>query len=52
MKPEGWEQLVPDYPTLADVHTVAEREQYQAGKRAYKAAMRARAGIGDGERLG
>jgi uncharacterized HhH-GPD family protein len=41
VKPKGWAELAPDYPTLADVHTVAEREQYQAGKRAYKAAMRA-----------
>jgi hypothetical protein len=34
---------VPDWPTLADVSTVAEREQYQAQKRAHKAAMRAEA---------
>jgi uncharacterized HhH-GPD family protein len=42
--PDGWKELAPDFPTLADVHTVAEREQYQAGKRAHKAAMRAEAG--------
>jgi uncharacterized HhH-GPD family protein len=41
--PSGWKELAPDFPTLADVHTVAEREQYQAGKRAHKAAMRAQA---------
>jgi uncharacterized HhH-GPD family protein len=41
--PSGWQELAPDFPTLADVHTVAEREQYQAGKRAHKAAMRAQA---------
>jgi uncharacterized HhH-GPD family protein len=41
VKPRGWADLAPDYPTLAEVHTVAERERYQAGKRAYKAAMRA-----------
>ncbi len=46
LKPAGWETIVPDFPTLADVHTVAEREQYQAGKRAYKAAMRAQATAG------
>jgi uncharacterized HhH-GPD family protein len=40
VKPSGWKDLIPDFPTLADVHTVAERERYQAGKRAYKAAMR------------
>ena len=52
--PLGWEELAPDYPTLADVHTVAEREEYQAGKRAYRAAMRAEAGAGTGKggRLG
>jgi uncharacterized HhH-GPD family protein len=44
VKPPGWAELVPDFPTLADVHTVAERERYQAGKRAYKAAMRSQAG--------
>jgi uncharacterized HhH-GPD family protein len=43
VKPPGWADLVPDYPTLADVHTVVERERYQAGKRAHKAAMRAQA---------
>ena len=44
VKPRGWAELVPDFPTLADVRTVAERERYQAGKRAYKAALRAQAG--------
>lgn len=43
VRPNGWEDIAPDYPTLADVRTVAERERYQAGKRAHKAAMRARA---------
>ncbi|MDQ2804563.1 MAG: hypothetical protein M3Y41_18480 [Pseudomonadota bacterium] len=43
VKPRGWADLVPKYPTLADVHTVAERERYQAGKRAHKAAVRAQA---------
>jgi uncharacterized HhH-GPD family protein len=41
VKPRGWAELAPDYPTLAEVHTVAERERYQAGKRAWKAALRA-----------
>lgn len=44
VKPPRWAELIPDYPTLADVHTVAERERYQAGKRARKASMRAGAG--------
>jgi len=41
VRTEGWEQIAPDHPTLADVHTVAERTEYQAKKRAFKAAMRA-----------
>ena len=40
VKLDGWEKLAPSYPTLADVHTVAEREEYQAGKRAWKASLR------------
>ncbi|MGH7723330.1 MAG: HhH-GPD-type base excision DNA repair protein [Candidatus Dormibacteria bacterium] len=43
IQPLGWAELAPQYPTLADVHTVAERERYQAGKRAHKAAIRAEA---------
>jgi uncharacterized HhH-GPD family protein len=42
-RPDGWETVAPDWPTLADVSTVAEREAYQAQKRAFKAAMRAEA---------
>lgn len=42
-KPAGWETVAPDWPTLADVSTVAEREAYQTQKRAFKAAMRAEA---------
>ena len=40
---DGWEKVAPDWPTLADVRTIAEREQYQAQKRAFKAKMRAEA---------
>ncbi len=47
VRPAGWATLAPDFPTLADVHTVAEREQYQAGKRAHKAALRAQASGAD-----
>ena len=43
VRPAGWESVAPDWPTLADVRTVAEREQYQAQKRAFKAALRAEA---------
>jgi len=38
---EGWEEVAPDFPTLADVTTADERRAYQAGKRAHKAALRA-----------
>jgi uncharacterized HhH-GPD family protein len=41
VRPAGWESVAPDWPTLADVSTVAQREQYQAQKRAFKAALRA-----------
>jgi uncharacterized HhH-GPD family protein len=43
VRPAGWESVAPDWPTLADVRTVAEREQYQAQKRAFKATLRAEA---------
>lgn len=41
VRPSGWLAIAPDWPSLADVRTVAEREEYQAGKRAWKAKMRA-----------
>jgi uncharacterized HhH-GPD family protein len=43
VRPDGWERVAPDWPTLADVSTVAEREAYQMQKRAFKAALRAEA---------
>ncbi|MBV8910003.1 MAG: hypothetical protein JOZ89_04500 [Gammaproteobacteria bacterium] len=43
VQPSGWRDVAPDWPTLADVHTVAEREEYQAKKRAFKASLRAAA---------
>ncbi len=43
VRPEGWEEVAPDFPTLADVTTADERRAYQAGKRAHKAALRAEA---------
>lgn len=52
VRPRGWEELAPQYPTLADVHTVAERERYQAGKRAWKASMRAQAEAPSGAAVG
>ena len=43
VRPSGWLGIAPEWPSLADVRTVAEREEYQAGKRAWKASMRAAA---------
>ena len=41
VRPLGWEKYAPDWPSLARVRTRNERLEYQAGKRAYKAALRA-----------
>ncbi|HET9050405.1 MAG TPA: HhH-GPD-type base excision DNA repair protein [Candidatus Dormibacteraeota bacterium] len=41
--PDGYERYLPDHPTLGDVTSIDELNAYQAGKRAYKAAMRAQA---------
>ena len=43
VRPPGWEEVAPDFPTLADVTTADERRAYQAGKRAHKAVLRAQA---------
>jgi uncharacterized HhH-GPD family protein len=43
IKPPGWEDVAPRHPTLGDVDSAATLAQYQAGKRAKKAAMRAAA---------
>ena len=40
VKPPGWEKVAPKHPTLGDVATAEELRQYQAAKRAHKAAMR------------
>jgi uncharacterized HhH-GPD family protein len=47
VKPPGWEDVAPRHPTLGDVDSAATLAEYQAGKRAKKAAMRA-AARGDG----
>ncbi|MBV8300754.1 MAG: Fe-S cluster assembly protein HesB [Candidatus Dormibacteraeota bacterium] len=52
VKPKGWKAVAPDWPTLADVHTVAEREDYQAQKRAFKAQLRAAAAGGEAKGRG
>jgi len=41
VKPPGWEDVAPTHPTLADVDSPDTLADYQAGKRARKAAMRA-----------
>ena len=40
VKPPGWEDVAPTHPTLADVDSPDTLAEYQAGKRARKAAMR------------
>jgi uncharacterized HhH-GPD family protein len=41
VKPAGWEDVAPTHPTLGDVDSVEALLEYQAKKRAHKAAMRA-----------
>ena len=41
VKPPGWEEVAPTHPTLADVDSPDTLAEYQSGKRARKAAMRA-----------
>jgi uncharacterized HhH-GPD family protein len=42
VRPQGWEDALPGHPTLGDVDTPEALVEYQAAKRAYKLAMRAR----------
>jgi uncharacterized HhH-GPD family protein len=49
VRPPGWEEVVPDFPTLGGVTTADELADYQARKRAWKAEMRAQ-GIDLGKR--
>ena len=39
--PPGWEDVAPTHPTLGDVDSYEALEDYQARKRAHKAALRA-----------
>lgn len=41
VRPPGWEDVAPTYPTLGDVDSLEALEAYQAQKRAYKASLRA-----------
>ena len=47
LKLPGLEAILPDHPTLGDVDSPAALATYQAGKRAYKAALRE--GLPDGD---
>ena len=40
VRPPGWEEVAPSYPTLGDVDSSEALQEYQAGKRAYKAKLR------------
>ncbi len=40
VKPAGWDEVAPTWPTLGDVDSTEALERYQAGKRAMKAAAR------------
>jgi len=41
VRPPGWEDVAPRHPTLGDVDSPEKLAEYQAGKRAHKAQMRA-----------
>ncbi len=41
IRPVGWEDAIPDYPTLGDVDSAEALAAYQAGKRARKAQLKA-----------
>ena len=44
VRPPGYEEVAPTWPTLGDVDSAEALATYQAGKRAHKAAMREAAG--------
>jgi uncharacterized HhH-GPD family protein len=46
VRPPGWEAVLPKHPTLGDVDSPQALADYQAKKRAHKAAMRAAASEG------
>ena len=41
VRPPGWDEVAPTHPTLGDVDSPETLAEYQAGKRAKKAALRA-----------
>ena len=42
VRPPGWEEVAPTYPTLGDVDSAETLDAYQAKKRAYKASLKAK----------
>lgn len=46
VQPPGWETVAPQHMSLADVDSPEALAEYQAGKRAYKAQLRAEAAEG------
>jgi uncharacterized HhH-GPD family protein len=40
VRPPGWEDVLPNHPTLGDVESYEALEAYQEKKRAYKASLR------------
>jgi hypothetical protein len=43
VRPPGYDEVAPTWPTLGDVDSAEALASYQAGKRAHKAALRAAA---------
>jgi uncharacterized HhH-GPD family protein len=41
LRPQGWEEVAPQYPTLGDVDSPEALDSYQEAKRSYKARLRA-----------
>ena len=42
IKPAGWDEVAPQHPTLGDVDSSEALAEYQAGKRAHKAELKAK----------
>ncbi len=38
VRPDGWEAVVPDWPTITDVDTIADLEELKVRKKAWKAS--------------
>jgi uncharacterized HhH-GPD family protein len=48
VQPPGWEAVAPQHQSLGDVDSAETLAEYQAGKRAYKAAIRSAGGSQEG----